>query len=84
MEVEDGKVKVLELDYDAVDFALPQQWVDEMVVRMKNNRGGFEDTHSRICAQFVWLYDKKAPIFGRPFPLTDDAEGILDKFAYHS
>jgi len=75
------KVKVLELDYDAVDFALPQQWVDEMVVKVRRiGRGQFEDAHSRVCAQFVWLYDKKAPMFGRPFPLTEDAEGILAKF----
>lgn len=75
------RIKVLELTYDAVDFALPQQWVDETVVKVRRiGRGEFEDVHSRVCAQFVWLYDSKAPIFGRPFPLTDDGEMILDKF----
>ena len=63
------KKKIAEtgIDWDAVDYTLPQTWVD----------GLHELGYKHVVGIFVWLYDKQAKFYGRPFPLTDEAEAIL-------
>ena len=55
-----------------VDFALPQNWIDNVV-----KVSGL--SYDRILGQFVWIYDTKN-IFGSACPLTDDAEEIRRKW----
>jgi hypothetical protein len=52
------------------DTALPQQWVDQVSSRTTINPVG----------HFVWLYDEVAKIFGRPYPLSDEGEGLIKRF----
>jgi hypothetical protein len=55
-----------------VDFALPQQWVDK-VVKVSGV------SYDRIVSQFAWRYDP-GDMFGKPTPLTEDAEEIRRKW----
>ncbi len=45
------------------DLALPMQWVDSL-------HDNYKIPYRCIISNFVWLYDEKSSIFGRPFPLT--------------
>lgn len=50
----------LGLSNKTFDYALPQPWVDRV----------YEETGIVPVPHFVWLYDEKAKIFGRPYALT--------------
>ena len=50
------------------DTALPQPWVN----------WARDDKGVDVRGQFVWGYDKKAPAFGRPLPLTAEANQFLE------
>lgn len=54
------------------DCALPLSFVNECR----------ELTSAEAAGQFVWLYDRAAPIFGRPFPLHNGALLVLSEFNY--
>ena len=43
------------------DYALPEPWCDDL-----RKKTGI----TNIAYHFVWMYDEKAKVFGRPFPLT--------------
>jgi len=58
-----GIIKQLGMEDMTFDYALPQDWVDAV----------FQAIGILPTMSFVWLYDDKAPMFGRPFPL--DARG---------
>ena len=62
---------------DTFDTALPQGWVDELRAFVRTLPTG--DTWDPF-GQYVWLYDKESPIFGRPFPLTPDADSALQLY----
>lgn len=42
------------------DYALPQEWVNMAADKLDMD----------VRGHFVWLYDNRALIMGRPFPLT--------------
>ena len=73
-----NRIKALGIKYTAMDGALPQPWVDKLAQLVPN--GEFHSGYERICAQFVWVYDENSRYFGRPFPLTQDAEDILVQY----
>ena len=54
------------------DYALPQDWVDEM-----KKITGIYATH---C--FVWFYPRtgEGSMFGRPYPLTDEGRHLLQVY----
>ena len=52
-------IKCIGLEDAKFDYALPQPWCDEV----KEITGIYPVDH------FIWLYDEKAPMFGRPYPL---------------
>lgn len=64
-------IKELRLEGVTFDWALPQNWVNEVAhhlpERLKNEIGG----------NFVWIYDEKARIFGRPYSISFDGNEIL-------
>jgi hypothetical protein len=64
-------IKRLELEGATFDWALPQNWVNEVAhylpERLKNEIGG----------NFVWLYDEGARMFGRPCSISFDGNEIL-------
>lgn len=64
-------VKDLRLEEDgSFDYAMPQPWCEE-----------FERiTGEWPIGQFVWYYDKGHSVFGRPYPLTDNARWLLSKY----
>ncbi|MCE5333752.1 MAG: hypothetical protein LLG06_04100 [Desulfobacteraceae bacterium] len=47
------------------DYALPQQWVNQV----------HAETGVYPVPHFIWLYDKAAPLSGRPYPL--DTRGLM-------
>ena len=49
------------------DYALPQPWLDRIA----------EVTGKYLPSGFVWLYDAQAPLFGRPYPITDEGAKLL-------
>jgi hypothetical protein len=51
---------------------LPQDWVDNF----------YQVTGVYPISMFVWSY-AKAHIFGAPFPLTEEAENLLEKYNAH-
>lgn len=63
------------------DCALPQQWVDESVVKLKltaSVRSGRIPANSvcdRLLGGTVWGYDDS--LFGEPVALTPEAEELL-------
>ena len=58
-----------QLGPDAVfDWAMPQKWFDEAIRRTDLSPNG----------HVVWLYDKQARIFGRPYGLTDQGRQIVE------
>jgi len=73
-----NRIKALGIKYTAMDYAIPQPWVEKMAQLIPN--GEFQSGYERICAQFVWIYDDNSRLFGRPFPLTQDAEDILVQY----
>lgn len=46
--------------YRAHDYALPHPWCEDVL----------EKTGHWPPDVMIWLYDEKAPIFGRPYPLN--------------
>jgi hypothetical protein len=56
-------VKANHIENETYDYALPQTWVD-----MVHN--DYNIPYRVIIDNFVWLYDEKAKVFGKPFPLT--------------
>ncbi len=64
-------VKKLGIQDKTFDYALPQNWVDDVVAVTKCS-------NAEAC-MFVWLYDERAGAYGRPFPLTSDADELLEK-----
>ena len=65
-------VKKLGIQDKTFDYALPQNWVDDVV-------GVTKCSNAEAC-MFVWLYDERAGAYGRPFPLTSDADELLEKY----
>lgn len=59
---------------ETFDYALPQPWVDKASEKAKKH--GFQGLD--VVEGFVWLYDEKARMMGRPFPLTERARRILE------
>ena len=57
-------VKLLGLDEDKTDYAVPQDWADE-----------FPDTYWR----FVWYYGGKSPIFGEPVDVVSEVQNIAER-----
>lgn len=57
--------------HNKFDYALPQNWVDEAQALA-------EFVH--VASHFVWLYDTRGGIFGRPFPLTVDGANLISVF----
>ena len=45
------------------DYALPLHWIN--IMREQNGI-----PNHVLIQNFVWLYDEKSPIFGRPYPLN--------------
>ena len=80
--IKGGEFVIRETPYTAVfipeefdgtfDYALPQPWVD-----MVQKLSGLEEN---ICGNFVWIYDSRAKIFGRPFPLTAEGSVLIGIF----
>jgi hypothetical protein len=54
---------------NAWDWALPQEWVDDF----------YKKTGTYPAGMFVWSYHK-AGVFGKPFPLNEEAENLLEKY----
>lgn len=50
------------------DGALPQPWVDQHWAAFEAATG-----IENFCGGFIWLYDDRAPLFGRPAPLHTEA-----------
>jgi hypothetical protein len=63
-------VKLLGIDKETFDTALPQPWLDSAVKKTG------ADYHKALSS-FVWLYDSVASIAGRPFALTSEGNRIL-------
>ena len=60
--------RILGLDAN-YDWAMPQEWFDEASDLTGMNPSG----------HVVWLYDSRAPVFGRPFGLTDKGRQIVEQ-----
>jgi hypothetical protein len=71
-------VKRRGIEDSSFDFALPQDWLDEVVqwCRFNGYRGY---SYRDILYGFVWMYDEKAKVFGRPYPLTYLTQHLLTK-----
>jgi hypothetical protein len=73
------KTGLLTKDHKAIpgfifDYALPQDWIDKL-----------EKITGRYAPfLFVWLYDKKGGLFGRPFALNSEGWGLLSLYDYHT
>ena len=65
-------VKKLGLQEKTFDYALPQDWVDDVIHVTKC-------LYNEAC-MFVWLYDERGDSYGRPFPLTDEADELCEKY----
>jgi len=63
-------VITLGLDAFTFDYALPQTWVDEHFT---------DEQRQAAVGSFVWLYDGKAKLFGRPFPITSEGRKLFKK-----
>lgn len=70
-------VKALGIDKESFDYALPQDWVDEVAKCLPGQMRG------QIVPNFVWLYDEKAEIFGRPCSLSFEGNEILSHILMH-
>lgn len=66
-------VKQQGLEHETFDYALPQNWVDEVSKHLP------EHLKNQIVNNFVWLYDdySAARIFGRPASLSPGGNEIL-------
>ena len=62
------------------DYALPQDWVDEMFAHIRCYPG-VKFSYDEIVSNIIWLYDDKAPLFGRPFPITFIGKSILRRLS---
>lgn len=64
-------VKALELEGKTFDYALPQNWVDkvreQLPLEMKDD----------VVPNFIWLYDDKSGLMGRPCSLSFRGNEIL-------
>lgn len=67
-----------ELSYDT---ALPQDWVDEVVSWTRKTWSSYYVKrgigYHEIIYGFVWVYDQKSRVFGRPCPLTPVTHWLL-------
>jgi hypothetical protein len=54
------------------DETVPQEWLNDV----KNITGQYRPD------LFVWLYDEKAPIFGRPYALISEGWELLVEYYY--
>jgi hypothetical protein len=59
------------------DYALPQHWVDEFAGKLKKDNK--ENGYDIVIGSFIWAYDKTGST-GYPFPVTDEAETLLEKY----
>ena len=69
-------VEALEMQDSSFDYALPQDWVDSLALKVKPLF-----TYDDIIFRLIWLYDDKAPVFGRPYPLDFIGKSLL-RFAH--
>lgn len=81
------RVKELNIT-DTFDYALPQGWVNACDNFLFSVHAGASGVSNLIKGQsvvphFVWLYDKQAKIFGRPFPLTTRGKRMLKFLHQH-
>ena len=67
--------KQLGLDTNKVDFAIPQDFLNDMLKLYPTN----EDIHWAG----VWSYEEKGSTFGAPRPLTKHAQEMLKKYNAH-
>jgi hypothetical protein len=51
------------------DYALPQPWAEKVLKR----------TDVWPCGHFVWLYDEVARIFGRPYPMDEVGDRLINQ-----
>jgi hypothetical protein len=58
------------LQKNTFDYALPQEWVDDFYNLMKVYPTSY----------FVWIYDEYSPLFGRPYPITDEGKRLLEQY----
>src|SRR5581483_1099697 len=63
-------VKIIGIENETFDYALPQPWVDE-VVKVTGH------PYPAIIGQLVWLYDAAYRYGGRPCALTLEANKLL-------
>lgn len=54
-----------------IDYALPQKWVDQVIEY-------FGCCYARITGQFVWVYSEQY-LFGKPLPITEDADALIKR-----
>lgn len=53
-----------------IDYALPQKWVEFVV-------NALHCEYWEIVSQFVWGYENGSPSFGKPMPLTEQADDLI-------
>ena len=70
-------VELRGMENASFDYALPQEWVYSVLEFCKLNQLPF--SYREIIFGFVWLYDEKSKVFGRPYPLTYTAHYLLTK-----
>jgi len=69
-----NKKEVMErmgLEKETFDYALPQPWVNEVRKHVPI------ELKDEVAWHFVWLYDEKAKVFGRPCSLSVKGNTIL-------
>jgi hypothetical protein len=54
------------------DYALPQEWLDEIAEVTGQYEPGF----------FVWVYDKQGGLSGRPYPVVPEGHELLANYAH--
>lgn len=73
--------KLAGLDGFVFDYSIPQKWLDGAVDYLDETGAsvpaGFSNHYCVFVAGVVWLYDEIGRVFGRPFPVSVEAENLL-------
>ena len=64
------KMELVNSIADNVDYALPQDWVNDVIRVLGNDP----------CPHFVWYYPPTGGVFGMPMPITMDGYHILKAY----